>query len=178
MKRTRIVFSGSGGQGIITTAIMLAEAAVLFENLNAVQSQDYGAEARGGATRSDIIISNTNIYFPKVTQPNILVCLTQAAYGKFRSMIRPGGFLLTDSRFVTLEKKVDAHQSQLPMWETVTEEIGNPIVYNMCILGATVGLTELVRPDSIEKILERRLPAGVQDINKKALALGIGLATA
>ena len=126
MKRKRIVFSGSGGQGVITAAILLAEAAVLFEGLNAVQSQAYGAEARGGATRSDVIISNTDIYFPKVTQPNILVCLTQAAYGKFRSMIRPGGLLLTDSRFVTIEKKVDAHQTQLPMWETVTKEIGEP----------------------------------------------------
>ena len=177
MKRTRIVFSGSGGQGVITAAIMLAEAAVLFEDLNAVQSQDYGAEARGGATRSDIIVSDSEIFFPKVTQPNILVCLTQAAYSKFRSLIRPGGLLLTDSRFVTIEKKVDAHQTQLPMWETVSKEIGNPIVYNICMLGAMVGLTELVRPASIEKILERRLPAGVLDINKKALALGVGLAT-
>ncbi len=178
MKRKRIVFSGSGGQGVITAAILLAEAAVLFEGLNAVQSQAYGAEARGGATRSDVIISNTDIYFPKVTQPNILVCLTQAAYGKFRSLIRPGGLLLTDSRFVTIEKKVDAHQTQLPMWETVTKEIGNPIVYNICMLGAMVGLTELVHPASIEKIIEQRLPARVQDINKKALALGVGLATA
>jgi 2-oxoglutarate ferredoxin oxidoreductase subunit gamma len=178
MKRTRIVFSGAGGQGVITAAIMLAEAAVMFENLNAVQSQDYGAEARGGATRSDVIISNTDIYFPKVIQPNILVCLTQAAYGKFRSLIRPGGFLLTDSRFVSIEKKVDAHQVQLPMWETVSKEIGNPIVYNICMLGAMVGLVELVRPASIEKILEQRLPAGVLDMNKKALALGVGLATA
>lgn len=176
MTRTRIVFSGSGGQGIITAAILLAEAAVLFESLNAVQSQDYGAEARGGATRSDVIISNAEIYFPKVTQPNILVCLTQAAYGKFRNIIRPGGILLTDSRFVTLEKKVDAHQTGLPMWETVVKEIGNPIVYNLCMLGAMVGLTEIVRPASIEKILERRLPAGVVDMNKKALALGVGLA--
>lgn len=162
---------------MITAAIMLAEAAVLFENLNAVQSQDYGAEARGGATRSDVIISDTEIFFPKVIQPNILVCLTQAAYGKFRSMIRPGGLLLTDSRFVKTEKKVDARQITLPMWDTVMSAIGNPIVFNICMLGALIGLTRLVSPASVEKIFEMRLPAGAVEMNKKALALGIGLSS-
>jgi 2-oxoglutarate ferredoxin oxidoreductase subunit gamma len=176
MNRTRIVFSGSGGQGIITAAIMLAEAAVLYENLKAVQSQDYGAEARGGATRSDVIISDADIYFPKVIQPNILVCLTQAAYNKFRSMIRPGGLLLTDTRFVKTEKKVDARQKELPMFETVMEQLGKPIVFNICMLGAFIGLTELITSASAEKILETRLPAGAVELNKKALALGLELA--
>lgn len=176
MSRTRIVFSGSGGQGVITAAILLAEAAVLFENLKAVQSQDYGAEARGGSTRSDVILSDTDIYFPKVIQPNILVCLTQAAYNKFRPMIRPGGLLLTDSRFVKTEKKVDARQKELPMFETVMSLLGKPIVFNICMLGAFIGLTELIRPVSVEKMLEKRLSPGVIDLNKKALALGLELA--
>lgn len=177
MSRTRIVFSGSGGQGVITAAIMLAETAVLYENLNSVQSQAYGAEARGGATRSDVIISDTDIYFPKVIQPNVLVCLTQAAYNKFRSLIRPGGLLITDTRFVVTEKKVDARQTELPMWETVMANIGKPIVFNICMLGAFIGLTELVRPESVIKTLEKRLPTGVIDLNKKALELGMGLVT-
>jgi 2-oxoglutarate ferredoxin oxidoreductase subunit gamma len=176
MSRTRIVFSGSGGQGVITAAILLAEAAVLFENLKAVQSQDYGAEARGGSTRSDVIISDTDIYFPKVIQPNILVCLTQAAYHKFRPMIRPGGLLLTDSRFVKTEKKVDARQKELPMFETVMAQLGKPIVFNICMLGAFIGLTELIRPASVEKMLEKRLSPGVIDLNKKAFSLGLELA--
>ncbi len=99
MSRTRIVFSGSGGQGVITAAIVLARAAVLFENKNAVQSQSYGASARGGATRSDVLISNEEIDFPKVRQPNILVCLTQESYNAFSPIIRPGGC----SIFVCLE---------------------------------------------------------------------------
>ena len=75
----RIVFSGSGGQGIITAAIILAEAAALYENLNAVQTQSYGPEARGGATRADVIISKEPIHHPKVINPHILICLTQIA---------------------------------------------------------------------------------------------------
>ena len=110
MERVRLVFSGSGGQGVITAAIILAEAAVLFEGLEATQSQSYGPEARGGATRSDVIIADSLIRYPKVIQPNVLVCLTQEAYNKFCSIIRPGGRLLTDARFVKTERKVDARQ--------------------------------------------------------------------
>ncbi|MEK6194951.1 MAG: 2-oxoacid:acceptor oxidoreductase family protein, partial [Deltaproteobacteria bacterium] len=98
MERCRLVFSGSGGQGVITAAVILSEAAVLYENMNAVQSQAYGPAARGGATRSDIIISESNINFPKVIQPNVLICLTQEAYNTFCNIIRPGGLLITDTR--------------------------------------------------------------------------------
>jgi hypothetical protein len=115
MERCRMVFSGSGGQGVITAAIILAEAAVLHEGLTAVQTQAYGAAARGGATRSDVIISDSPINYPKVIQPNVLVCLTQEAYTKFYDIIRPGG-LLMDTRFVTPQLKVDAVQRQLPMY--------------------------------------------------------------
>ena len=168
-----MVFSGSGGQGVITAAIILAEAAVLYDDLNAVQSQSYGAEARGGATRSDIIISDTIIHYPKVIQPNVLVCLTQAAYNKFYSIIRPGGLLISDSRYVQTEKKVDAQQKEIAMYDTVIDKIGKPIVFNICMLGAVTALTGLVKPESIMKALENRIPADFLDMNRKALDIGI-----
>jgi len=173
MERCRMVFSGSGGQGVITAAIILAEAAVLHEGLEAVQTQAYGAAARGGATRSDVIISDTTINFPKVIQPNVLVCLTQEAYTKFCDIIRPGGLLLTDPRYVTHQLKVDARQREIPMYETVMEKIGKPIVFNICMLGAVVGLTDLVQPESIVKVLEQRIPAGFLEMNQQALDLGL-----
>jgi len=176
MERCRMVFSGSGGQGVITAAIILAEAAVLYENLNAVQSQSYGAEARGGATRSDVIISDSTIHYPKVIQPNVLVCLTQEAYNKFYPIIRPGGLLITDNRYVNTERKVDAQQRELPISETVMEKIGKPIVINICMLGVVVSLTELVQPASIMKVLETRIPADFLDLNRRALDLGLALA--
>jgi 2-oxoglutarate ferredoxin oxidoreductase subunit gamma len=170
-----MVFSGSGGQGVITAAIILAESAVIYEDLTAVQTQAYGAAARGGATRTDIIIADSEINFPKVLQPNVLVCLTQEAYNKFYGIIRPGGLLISDSRFVTPELKVDARQRQLAMYETVMEKIGKPIVFNICMLGAVVGLTDLVRPESIMKVLEQRIPSGFIDMNRQALELGLAL---
>ena len=175
MERCRMVFSGSGGQGVITAAIILAEAAVLHEELTAVQTQAYGAAARGGATRSDVIISDSQINFPKVIQPNVLVCLTQEAYNKFSDIIRPGGLLITDTRYVQPQLKVDAVQRQLPMYETVMDRIGKPIVFNICMLGAVVGLTQLVRPESIMKVLEQRIPSGFIEMNRQALELGLEL---
>ncbi len=181
MERCRMVFSGSGGQGVVTAAIILAEAAVLHENLIAVQSQSYGPEARGGATRSDVIIADTPILFPKVIQPNVLVCLTQQAYANYFGIVRPGGLLVTDSRYVKLGKKVDARQVELPMYERVMETIGRPIVFNICMLGAVIGLTKLVRPESIMKVLETQISKNFLEMNRQALDLGLklseGLAT-
>jgi len=175
MERVRIVFSGSGGQGVITAAILLAEAAVLYEGLEATQSQSYGPEARGGATRSDVIITDRPIRFPKVIQPNILICLTQESYNKFCGIIRPGGMLLTDSRFVTTERKVDARQFELPMFRTVMDKIGKPIVFNIFMLGTLIGLTDLMRAESIMKVLEKRIPSHFLEMNRKALELGLEL---
>ncbi len=175
MKRTRLVFSGSGGQGVITAAIILAEAAVIHEGINATQSQTYGAAARGGATRSDIILSEGEIHFPEVVQPNVLVCLTQEAYNTYSSIVRPGGTLLTDSRFVKPIKKIDARQTELPMYDTVMKEIGKPIVFNICVLGALIGITELLKPASLMKAVADRVPKDFLEMNNKAFDLGLSL---
>ncbi len=175
MDRFRMVFSGSGGQGVITATIILAEAAVLYENLNAVQSQSYGAEARGGATRSDVIISDSTIDYPKVIQPNVLVCLTQEAYNKFYPIIRPGGLLLTDTRYVQTQKKVDAQQKELPMYQNVMDRIGKPIVFNIYMLGAVIAILDLISPQSILSVLKDRIPRDFLELNRKALELGMEL---
>lgn len=173
MQRTRIVFSGSGGQGVITAAIILAEAAVLHEGVNATQSQSYGASARGGATRSDIIISDDEINFPVVTQPNILICLTQQAYTTFAPIIRPGGTLITDLRFVETTRKIDAKQIELPLYESVIKRIGKPIVFNICVLGALLGLKPIVNEESLLSVIQERVPEGYIQMNTDAFQLGL-----
>ncbi len=178
MQRCRIVFSGSGGQGLISAAILLAEAAVIHEGLEAVQSQSYGAAARGGATRSDVIISNEVINMPKVFQPNILLCLTQEAYNKFRGIIRPGGLLITDTRFVTTTPKVDARQVELPLFRAVMERIGKGVVFNISVLGALLALNPLVRTESILKLLGERFPSAFMEMNRDALELGHAIGAA
>ena len=176
MESTRIVLSGYGGQGIVTASILLAEAAALYEGLNAVQSQSYGPEARGGATRADVIVSEKRIHFPRVINPHILICLTQEAYNKFWGIIRPGGLLIVDSKFVTVDHKVEARQWQMDMYRTVLKEIGNPIVFNICMLGALIGLTGLVKPESIKELVASKVPPEFVSMNQLALDIGMKLA--
>ena len=131
---------------------------------------------RGGATRADVIIDQAEINFPKVNQPNVVVSLTQEAYDKFSWIIRPGGLLLIDGRYVRTQRKVDARQISLAMYNTVMKEIGKPIVFNICMLGALVGLTRLVQPESIMKVLESRVPVEYLEMNRKAMDIGLRLA--
>jgi len=177
MQTQRIILSGSGGQGVITAAIILAEAAVLYEDLNAIQTQSYGPESRGGATRADVIISDAPIYYPKVDQPNLAACLTQEAYNRYSRSIRPGGLLLTERHFVRQDPRVDARQVELGMYETVLKDIGKPIVFNICMLGALIGLTGLIRSESIARVLESRVPAAFLNMNRMALQAGLDMVT-
>jgi len=176
MNTKGIVFSGSGGQGVITAAIILAEAAVIYEGLNAVQTQSYGPEARGGATKADVVISEEPIHYPKAIRPHILVCLTQKAYNNFSGIIRPGGLLLTDSHYVKQERKVDARQVELGMYRAVMDKIGKPIAFNICMLGAMTRLTGLVRAESIMRVLETKIPVDFLETNETALEIGLQLA--
>uniref|UniRef100_UPI004055D6B7 2-oxoacid:acceptor oxidoreductase family protein n=1 Tax=Candidatus Electrothrix sp. TaxID=2170559 RepID=UPI004055D6B7 len=100
------------------------------------------------------------------------------SYNTFSGIIRPGGLLLVDSKFVSIEKKVDAKHISLPMYETVMEKVGKPIVFNICMLGALLGATRLVQAQSILKVLETSIPKDFMDMNKKALELGMKMGEA
>ncbi len=176
MFRKGIVFTGSGGQGVITASIILAEAAAIHGGMNAVQAQSYGPEARGGATRADVVLSDEVIRYPKVINPHILICLTQLAYSKFSPLIRPGGLLLTDSFYVKQLRKPDAIAYHLDMYKSVMASIGKPIVFNICMLGALIGLTGLIGSKPIMQILEAKIPKGFLGMNQEALDLGLELA--
>ena len=178
MERYRFLLSGAGGQGIVSMAIVLAEAAVLYEGLEAVQSQSYGPEARGGATRSDVIVSESEIYFPKVNQPNTLVILTNEAAGKYVSLVRPGGLCLYDSDLVQLAPSVDVRRAALPMLQAVKDSFGKTQAFNICVLGALSVLTEVVRLESLDKVLRTRFAAAHHKINSEALQLGADMASA
>lgn len=173
---SRFLLSGSGGQGVITLAILLAEAAVKYEGLVAVQSQSYGPEARGGATRSDVILSHKAIYYPKVEQPNILVALTDAACAKYLPLIRPGGLCLYDADLVHPGRRVEARLKGLPLSSAVRDRLGSAVSYNIAVLGALVTLTGAVRIASVEPVLSARFPAAHREANLRALRLGVDLA--
>jgi 2-oxoglutarate ferredoxin oxidoreductase subunit gamma len=129
---------------IITAAIVLAEAAIHYEGLEAVRTQSHGAEARGGAVRADLIIATAPLKFPRVTQPNVLVCLSQLSFDKYSWIVRPGGFVLVDPHFVHRRDDLNSRCIELPMHASIVEAQKSAQNLNLCMLGALTGLIDFV----------------------------------
>lgn len=171
-ERYEIRFSGAGGQGLITAGIILAEAASIVEGKHAVQSQSYGPEARGGASKSEVIISDGPIDYPKATVVDACLAMTQEAADKYAKGIKDGGVLLLDSDFVKDEPKGNFKIYKFPIIRTAKEEVGREIVGNVVALGAMIALTDVVGRDSGEKAVLAKVPEAFLDLNKKAYSMG------
>src|SRR3970040_612962 len=129
--RYELRFSGSGGQGMILAGIIIAEAAAIYDGKKAVQSQSYGPESRGGASRSEVIISDEDIDYPKATSIDFMLALTQEACTKYHKDIKKGGILLVDSEEVRELPKGDFKTLSYPIINTAREELGKVIVANI-----------------------------------------------
>ncbi|MFH1760520.1 MAG: 2-oxoacid:acceptor oxidoreductase family protein [bacterium] len=176
MDRYEVRLSGSGGQGLITAGIILAQAAALYDGKNAVQTQSYGPEARGGASKSEVIIADGEIDYPKATVVDAFLALTQEAYDKYVCDLKSNGILLIDTLTVQKVQKNDYQVYQIPMIESATLKLGRTLVSNIVALGALVALTKIVTFDSLKKSVFKRVPPGTEDLNAKALELGMELA--
>ena len=174
MSQLEIRLTGSGGQGLILAGIILAEAALL-QGDNAIQSQSYGPEARGGASKSEVIISKEDIDFPKVKDADILLSLTQIAYDKYKGATKESAIVIVDSA-ISVDKslKVDRVIS-IPIIKTASEKVGKSIVSNIVALGAIQKVTGIVDRDFLEEAVLNRVPAKFKDLNRKALAEGFNL---
>ena len=170
MERMELRLSGSGGQGLITAGIILAEAA-LHDGLNAIQSQSYGPEARGGASKSEVIISDSEINYLKVNNCDILLSLTQLSCDEYLSSLKPGGILIIDDS-IDLPLRDDIKIYKVPIIETATEKLKKTMVANIIALGVVYELTKLVSKDSLEKAVLGRVPKGTEILNKEALNAG------
>ena len=168
-------FSGAGGQGLITAGIILAEAALLDGKM-AIQSQSYGPEARGGASKAEVILSDAPIHFSRVTKPQTLLAMSQEAADKFAHDAAPDGLVITDSLFVDRVEANGARRVDLPITHTATEACGKPLFANIVALGAVVALTQCVTAASLERAVLDRVPKGTEEANKKALQAGYRLA--
>ncbi len=171
-ERIEIRLSGSGGQGLILAGIILAEAAIL-DGKNAVQTQSYGPEARGGASRSEVIISNASIDYPKVSKSDILLALTEEAMLKYKSNLLDDGLLIIDSSIDMPDGPFKI--LSVPIIKTAQEKVGKKIVANIEELGTLVAATNIVSKESIENAILARVPKGTEELNKKALYEGYNL---
>lgn len=168
MKQIRL--SGSGGQGVITAAIILAEAAV-EEGKEAVQSQSYGPEARGGASKAEVIIADALIYHPKVMQPDIVLALTQKAADKYWKDLTPEGVLIVDADLVP-NVPPHPHVVKVPITKLAVERIGKMLYANIIALGLLAKVAQIVSFETIEKAVARRVPPATVEKNMQALHVG------
>lgn len=176
--RYEIRFSGAGGQGLILAGVIMAEAASIYDGIQAVQSQSYGPEARGGASKSEVIISDGPIDYPKVTKCDALLALTQEACDKYSHDLKEGGVLLIDSDLVLREPAGNFKVTKFNITNTAKNEIGREIVTNIVALGAMVALTGAVTKEAAEKAVLARVPEAFLELNKKAFHVGFDKAMA
>lgn len=177
-RRYEMRFSGSGGQGMILAGIIMAEAASIFGGKNAAQSQSYGPESRGGASRSEVIISDEEVDYPKATSIDAMLAMTQEACAKYCKDIKEGGILLVDSDEVKNIPSGNFKTYSFPITAIARDELGKTIVANIIALGMITELTKIVSHEAIEKAVLARVPAAFLDLNKKALQIGFEKAKA
>ena len=170
-ERYEIRLSGSGGQGIITAAIVLAEAAGVYDEKYVCQSQSYGPEARGGTSKAEVIISNQTIDYPKAIKPDLLLTMNQEACNTYFPDLKTEGLLVVDS---TLVHQIPTNRvAAIPFTRIARKEIGKEMVANMVALGAVGVLSQIISLKNLEQALMARVPKGTEEINCKALHAGI-----
>jgi 2-oxoglutarate ferredoxin oxidoreductase subunit gamma len=165
---------GSGGQGVVLMGIILATAAN-HDRRCVVQTESYGPEARGGYSRSDVIIANDPIDYPKLVQADLLVALSQEAANAYVEGLSRDGVFIYDSDNVTTPPHFKGTTIGVPFTRFAKEETGRIQTTNVVALGAVVGMTGIVSVESIHQAVLEEVPKGTQELNSRALARGLAV---
>lgn len=176
--RTDIRIAGFGGQGVLMCGIVIAKAASLFDNNYAVQTQSYGPEARGGASRTEVVVSDEQIDYPKVENPEIFVAMSHEALLKYIDDIQEEAILLIDPDLVyqdeikniIREKRLQVYHSQAT--KTAEQTIGKKIVANIVMLGSFVESTGVITEESAKQSILDSVPKGTEELNLQAFEEG------
>lgn len=171
--RYEIRLSGEGGQGLVLAGKILAEAAAIYDDKNATQSQSYGPEARGGASRSEVIISDEEIDYPKAINIDLLLAFTQESCRRYYHDLKDDGILLVDSDAVTELPKGKFKIYKVPIIEIAREQVGRIMVANIVALGIIASLTKIVSEEALESAILSRVPKGTEQLNLKAFKIGL-----
>jgi 2-oxoglutarate ferredoxin oxidoreductase subunit gamma len=170
--RLEIRFAGFGGQGIIKSGIITAAAACIHGGKEAVQTQSYGPESRGGACKSEVVISEEEIDFPKVVEPDILVVMSQHAYNDYADDVKSGGIVILDPDMIPREKEMKNTKIFHVPATKIAEELGRRIVANIVMLGAFVAITRALDENAIKESIKENIPKGTEELNLTAFQKG------
>lgn len=173
-KRYEVRLTGTGGQGLITAGIILAEAAI-YDGNDAVQTQSYGAEARGGASKAEVVISKDSISYPKVTVPDILLAMSQEAYTRYAMKVKEDSITIIDSYYVDELFDTPGISYLLPITDTAIATTGRDLAANVVAVGAIASLLGVVSYESVKTAVLGRVPKGTEEVNLRCLQAGFRL---
>jgi 2-oxoglutarate ferredoxin oxidoreductase subunit gamma len=171
LKKVEVRISGLGGQGVVLAGQILGRAAV-YDGKNVVQTQSYGAEARGSIAKSEVIISDAKIGFPMVRKCDILVAMNQEALDRHLKDLKEDGVLIVDSTYVKKIPETMAKMFKVPATERAEKAFGDKIYANMLMLGALTKATNIVGEKSIKKAIQDAVAKNTANINKEAYDKG------
>ncbi|HZD30679.1 MAG TPA: 2-oxoacid:acceptor oxidoreductase family protein [Candidatus Angelobacter sp.] len=170
---TEIRLSGFGGQGVILSAIVVGKAGCIFtENGFSTMTQAFGPEARGGACSAQVILSNQPILYPYVTQPDILVTMSQEAYTLFSPQLKEDGILIIEQDLVRVDKVPPGVRVYGVPATRLAEELGKRMVLNIVMVGFFAAVTNILQPDAIRQAVADSVPPAFQELNLKAFDKG------
>jgi 2-oxoglutarate ferredoxin oxidoreductase subunit gamma len=168
--RVEILFAGFGGQGIITSAVIFGKAAAIYGEKYAVQTQSIGPEARGGAARSAVILDDAEILYPKVTDPDIYVIMSQDSFDKYGIKAKQNAIMVLDSGLV--HDRPNCTYYEIQATRVAKEELGRVIVANIIMLGALVAATGVIEREALKQGILTSVPKGTEELNMKAMTQG------
>jgi 2-oxoglutarate ferredoxin oxidoreductase subunit gamma len=172
MRLSEVRIAGFGGQGVILCAVIVGKAASIHEGGYATMTQSFGPEARGGACSAQVVLSDVPVLYPYVTNPDVLVVMSQEAYTKFAPELKPGGILLVERDLVRLsEQSTPARVFSVPATR-LAEELGKKMVLNVVMVGFLGAVAGLLSPGALRKAVADSVPPAFRDLNLRAFDKG------
>ena len=172
LQLTELRIAGFGGQGVILSAIIIGKAASIYQGASATMTQNFGPEARGGACSAQLLLSDQPILYPYVTQPDIMVVMSQEAYTRFVPELKEGGILIVEQdlvRVTDLPRQTKVYSCPATR---LAEELGKRMVLNSVMVGFFAAVTQLLEPESVRKAVADSVPSGFRDLNLQAFDKG------
>lgn len=175
MTRYEIRLCGFGGQGIALAGKILGSAVSIYENRQSVTTQSYGPESRGGASASNVVISDDIVDFPYITHPDIFICMSKEAYTTYIDSLKEGGVFFYEEDLVPVDERIKKAKNiyKIPATSIAENELGRKIVANIVMVGFFAGLNEIIDPKSLLKSTLSLVPARFKELNEKAFNIGM-----
>lgn len=172
MRLTEIRIAGFGGQGVILSAVVLGKATSIYENGFATMTQNFGPEARGGACSAQLVFSDSPVLYPYVTHLDIMVIMSQEAYNRFASELKPGGTLTIEEDLVRVSH-LNGNKKVFSIPATrLAEELGKRMVLNSVMVGFFTAVTRLLSADAVRNAVSDSVPPNFRELNLKAFEKG------